>query len=135
MDFQYLQGVLVSQCLNIFSILKKKSIDYSNRQLLSINSGILQTRIDHGGGDHITMNFNYFQTQKLMSQRDRSELVDNRNGVICLDFMCLSSVVVLQLPKMVNFLVILRRPQKYCLTSNESRYSRMDQVKFLENSL
>ena len=35
-------------------------------------------------GDHMKMNFEYFQIQKLMLQTVRAEKVDEKNGVICL---------------------------------------------------
>ena len=55
-------------------------------------------------GDHIKMNFEYFQIQKWILQNVRSEKLDEKNGVICLVFMFLSSVMVLKLSKKVHFL-------------------------------
>ena len=50
-------------------------------------------------GDHMKMNFEYFQIQKWILQTVRSEKVDEKNGVICLVSMFLSWVMVLKLSK------------------------------------
>ena len=55
-------------------------------------------------GDHMKMNFEYFQIQKWILQTVRSEKVDEKNGVICLVFMFPLWVMVLNLSKMVHFL-------------------------------
>ena len=39
---------------------------------------------DGGVGDHIKMNFEYFQMQKWIFQTTAAEKVDEKNGVICL---------------------------------------------------
>ena len=65
------------------------------------NWGILQTRIDQRGGDHIKMNFDYFQTQRWMLQT--AEKVDEKNGVICLVSQFPSWVIVLKLSRKVHF--------------------------------
>ena len=54
-------------------------------------------------GDHMKMNFEYFQIQKWILQRVTSEKVDEKNGVICLVSMFPSWVMVLKLPKKVHF--------------------------------
>ena len=61
-------------------------------------------------GDHIKMNFEYFQEWIL--QRVRSEKVDGKNGVICLVFMLPSWGMVLKLSKKVHFFAILCWPQQ-----------------------
>ena len=43
---------------------------------------ILQIRMDQMG-DHIKMNFEYFQIQKWMLQTVRAEKIDEKNWVIC----------------------------------------------------
>ena len=55
-------------------------------------------------GDHMKMNFEYFQIQKWILQTVRSEKVDEKNGVICLVSMFPSWVMVLKLSKKVHFL-------------------------------
>ena len=55
-------------------------------------------------GDHMKMNFDYFQIQKWMLQTVRAEKVDEKNGVICLVSMFLSWVIVRKLSKNVQFL-------------------------------
>ena len=55
-------------------------------------------------GDHIKINFDYFQIQKWMLQTVRAEKVDEKNGVICLVSMFPSWVMVLKLSKKVHFL-------------------------------
>ena len=55
-------------------------------------------------GDHMKMNFDYFQIQKWMLQTVRVEKVDEKNGVICLVSMFPSWVMVHQLSKKVHFL-------------------------------
>ena len=74
-----------------------------NGYLLVKNWGILQTRRDLKG-DHMKINFEYFQIQKWILQTVRSEKVDEKNGVICLVSMFLSGVKVLKLSKKVHFL-------------------------------
>ena len=56
------------------------------------------------------MNFDYFQIQKSMSQKDRAAKVDKK-GVICLVFMFLSRLMVLKLSKIVKFFSISERVQ------------------------
>ena len=55
-------------------------------------------------GDHMKMNFEYFQIQKWILQTVRSEKVDEKNGVICLVSMFPCWVMVLKLSKKVSFL-------------------------------
>ena len=38
-------------------------------------------------GDHMKINFDYFQLQKRMLQTVKAEKLDEKNGVICLVFM------------------------------------------------
>ena len=54
-------------------------------------------------GDHMKMNFEYFQIQKWILQTVRSEKVDEKNGVICLVSMFPSWVMVCKLSKKVHF--------------------------------
>ena len=54
-------------------------------------------------GDHMKMNFEYFQIQKWILQTVRSEKVDEKNGVICLVSMFSSWVMVLKLSKKYIF--------------------------------
>ena len=63
-------------------------------------------------GDHMKMNFDYFQTQKWMLQTVRTEKVDAKNGFICLGSMFPSTVIVLKLSKKNAFSVILCWPQQ-----------------------
>ena len=56
------------------------------------------------------MNFDYFQIQKSMSQKDRAAKVDKK-GVICLVFMFLFRLMVLKLSKIVKFFSISERVQ------------------------
>ena len=55
-------------------------------------------------GDHMKMNFEYFQIQKWMLQKIREEKSRWKNGVICLVCMFSSWVMVLKLSKNVHFL-------------------------------
>ena len=55
-------------------------------------------------GNHMKMNFDYFQIQKWMLQTVRVEKVDEKNGVICLVSMFSSWVMVRKLFKEVHFL-------------------------------
>ena len=55
-------------------------------------------------GDHMKMNFEYFQIQKWILQTVRSEKVDEKNGVICLVSMFLFWVMVPKLSRKVHFL-------------------------------
>ena len=50
-------------------------------------------------GDHMKMNFDYFQIHKWILQT--LEKVDRKNGVICLDPMFASWVMVLKMSKKV----------------------------------
>ena len=94
------------------------------------NWGILQTR-RHQMGDHMKMNFEYFQIQKWILQTVRSEKVDEKNGVICLVSMFPSWVMVLKLSKKVHFLQFcadLSKKSKsikaiYIYASERSRYA------------
>ena len=54
-------------------------------------------------GDHIKMNFGYFQIQKRMLQTVRALKVDDKNEVICLVSMFLSWVMVFKLSKKEHF--------------------------------
>ena len=64
----------------------------------SQNWGILQTRIDQRG-DHMKMNFDYFQIQKWMLKTVRAEEIDEKNGVICLVSMFPFWFILRKLPK------------------------------------
>ena len=55
-------------------------------------------------GDHMKINFEYFQIQKLMLQAVRTEKVNEKNGMICLVSMLPTWVMVLKLSKKVHFL-------------------------------
>ena len=55
-------------------------------------------------GDHIKINFDYFQIKKWMLQTVRAEKVDEKNGVICLVSMFPSWVMVLKLSQKGRFL-------------------------------
>ena len=55
-------------------------------------------------GDHMKINFEYFQLDKWILQIVRSEKVDETNEVICLVSMFPSWVMVLKLSKKVHFL-------------------------------
>ena len=93
-------------------------------------SGILETRMDQKG-DHMKMNFEYFQIQKWILQGLRKEKVDEKNGVICLVSMFPSWVMVLKLSKkciFCNFVLTSARnlsllKQIYMYASERSRYS------------
>ena len=82
-------------------------------------------------GDHMKMNFEYFQIQKWILQTVRSEKVDEKNGVICLVSMFPSWVMVLKLSKKVHFLQFcadLSKKSKsikaiYIYASERSRYA------------
>ena len=52
------------------------------------------------------MNFDILQIQKWISQTVRAQKVDEKNAVICLVSFLLSWVMVLNLPKIVQFLQI-----------------------------
>ena len=67
----------------------------------SQNWGTLQTRMDQRG-DHIKMNFDYFQIRKWMLQTVREQL--EKNGVIFLVSMFSSRVMVCKLYKKLHFL-------------------------------
>ena len=64
---------------------------------------ILQIRMDQRG-DHIKMNFDYFQIKKWILQTVRAEKVDEKIEVICLVFMFPSWIMVCKLSKKVHFL-------------------------------
>ena len=55
-------------------------------------------------GDHMKINFEYFQIQKWILWTVRSEKVDEKNGVICLAYMFPFWVIILKLSKTVHFL-------------------------------
>ena len=69
----------------------------------SQNWGILKTRMDQRG-NHMKMNFDYFQIQKWMLQTVRVEKVDKKNGVIFLVSVFPSWVMVGKLSKKLHFL-------------------------------
>ena len=54
-------------------------------------------------GDHMKMNFEYFQIQKWILQTVRSEKVNEKNGAISLVSFFPSWVMVLKLSKKVHF--------------------------------
>ena len=54
-------------------------------------------------GDHMKINFEYFQTQKWILQTVRSQKVHEKNGVICLVSILPSWVMVLKLSKKCIF--------------------------------
>ena len=55
-------------------------------------------------GDHIKINFDYFQIKKWMLQTVRAEKVDEKIGVICLVSMLPTWVMVCKLSKKVHIL-------------------------------
>ena len=55
-------------------------------------------------GDHMKMNFDWFQIQKWILQTAKTEKVDEKDGVISLVSMFLTWVMVLKLSKKVHFL-------------------------------
>ena len=55
-------------------------------------------------GDHMKMNFEYFQIEKLMLQTVRAEKVHEKNGIICLVSIFPWWVIVLKLSEKVHFL-------------------------------
>ena len=65
------------------------------------NCGILKTRMDQKG-DHIKMNFDYFQIQKLILQTGTKSRW--KKEVICPVFKFLSWVMALNLSRKMNFL-------------------------------
>ena len=67
------------------------------------NWDILQTRMDQKG-DHMKINFDFFQIQKWMLQTVRARKVDEQNWVICLVSMFLSWVRVCKLFEKVHVL-------------------------------
>ena len=87
-------------------------------------------------GDHMKMNFEYFQIQKWILQTVRSEKVDEKNGVICLVSMFPSWVMVLKLSKKVHFLQFcadLSKKSKsvkaiYIYASESSHYTLSENV-------
>ena len=54
-------------------------------------------------GEHMEMNFDYFQIQKWMLQTTGAEKVDEKTGVICLASMFPFCIMVLKLSKKVQF--------------------------------
>ena len=70
---------------------------------LAENWVILQTRMDQRG-DHMKMNFEYFQFQKLQSQTVRKAKAEEKNGFICLVSTFPSWFMVLELSKKCLFL-------------------------------
>ena len=89
------------------------------------NWDILQTRMDQRG-DHIKMNFGYFQTKKWMLQAVRAEKVDEKNGVIFLVSMFPSWVMICKLSKKVHFLQfcadLSKKSSHYTLSENTMIY-------------
>ena len=57
-------------------------------------------------GDPMEMNLDNFQVEKWISQTVRAQIVDKKNWVICLVSFFPSWVLVLQLPKIMDFLKI-----------------------------
>ena len=55
-------------------------------------------------GDHIKLNFDYFEIQKWILQTARAEKVDRKNEVICLVSMIPSRVMVCELSRKEHFL-------------------------------
>ena len=80
-------------------------------------------------GDHMKMNFDYFQIQKWMLQTVRAEKVDEKNGVIYLAFMFPSWVMVCQLSKKVNILQLCAN------VSNKSKSIKAIYIYASESSL
>ena len=91
-------------------------------------------------GDHMKMNFDYFQIHKWMLQIVRAEKVDENNGVICLASMFPSWVMVLTLSKKLHFLEFcadLSKKSKsvkaiHIYVSNSSHYTISDNDRFIE---
>ena len=65
-------------------------------------------------GDHMKMNFDYFQIQKWMLQTVRAGKVDEKNEVICLISVFPSWVMVRKLSKKVHFLEFCANLNKKC---------------------
>ena len=90
-------------------------------------------------GNHMKMNFVYFQIQKWMLQTVRAGKVDEKNGVICLVSMFPSWFMVHQLSKKVHFLQFcadLSKKSKsvkaiYIYASKSSHYTLSEMVWFL----
>ena len=78
-------------------------------------------------GDHIKMNFDYFQIQKWMFKTARVEKVDEKNGVICLVSMFPSWVMVCKLSKKYIFYNFLQKSKFvkaiYIYASESSHYT------------
>ena len=87
-------------------------------------------------GDHMKMNFDYFQIQKWMLQTVRAEKVDDKKGVFCLVSMFPSWVMVCKLSKKVHFLQFcadLSKKSKsvkaiYIYASESSHYTLSENV-------
>ena len=92
------------------------------------NWGILQTR-RHQMGDHMKMNFEYFQIQKWIIETVRLKKADEKNGVICLVSMFPSQFMVLKVFKNVYFLQFCADLSKksikaiYIYASERSQYT------------
>ena len=95
------------------------------------NWGILQTR-RHQMGDHMKMNFEYFQIQKWIIETVRLKKADEKNGVICLVSMFPSQFMVLKVFKNVYFLQFCADLSKksikaiYIYASERSQYTRSE---------
>ena len=92
-------------------------------------------------GDHMKMNFDYFQIQKGNLQTVRAERVDEKNGVIGLVSICSSWVMILKLSGKVHFLQFcadLNKKSKsvktiYLDASESSHYTLSENYKGLSN--
>ena len=54
-------------------------------------------------GDHMKLNFEGPEMQKLNIPTDKTQRVDQKNGVICLVIMFTSGVMVIKMSKMAHF--------------------------------
>ena len=87
-------------------------------------------------GEHMKMNFGYFQIQKWMLQTISAGKIDLKNGVICLVSIFPSWVMVLKLPKKVQFLQFCANLSKkfksvraiYIYASESSHYTLSENV-------
>ena len=59
------------------------------------------------------LKFEGLKMQKLNTQMDRAQRVNEKNGDICLVIMFTPQVMVIKMSKMVHFLYFLQMPGKY----------------------
>ena len=76
-------------------------------------------------GDHMKMNFEYFQIQKSVLQTVRLGKVDEINGVICLVSIFPSCVMVLKLSKKVHFCNFVLTSARNLILSKQFTYMHL----------